>query len=112
MAKFEKGQSGNPAGRTPGQPVRMTLAVKEAILTVFDSMGGTDELLHWAKANPTIFYTKLLSKLIPLDMNIQASHTIDLKENTERITRALRGDAAVVVSTDTSDTTPQLPKPN
>jgi len=42
MAKFKKGESGNPAGRKAGTPNRTTEAVREALRTFID--GNIDDL--------------------------------------------------------------------
>lgn len=37
---------------------------RNAVLTVFDQLGGADAMKTWAEDNPTDFYTKLFSKTI------------------------------------------------
>ena len=49
--RFQPGQSGNPAGRTPGSRNRFT-ALKEAFVEAFDGIGGVNSLMGWARNNP------------------------------------------------------------
>jgi hypothetical protein len=59
-------------GRKAGSQNKVTRAIKEAVLLVFDRMGenrgktGEDEFLEWAIANQTEFY-KIAARLIPHD---------------------------------------------
>jgi hypothetical protein len=62
--RFKKGNSGNPNGRRRGTANKVTLAFREAMTVAFDEMGGTAELVTWARANPTEFY-KLAVRLVP-----------------------------------------------
>lgn len=61
---FKKGQSGNPSGRTPGTENKTTRALKEAMLAVFDELGGVTHLKTWAGKFPTEYY-KLLLRFAP-----------------------------------------------
>lgn len=36
-----------------------------SILTTFERLGGVDDMLSWASANRTVFYTQVLSRLYP-----------------------------------------------
>lgn len=69
MAKFAKGQSGNPNGRKAGVPNKTTQSVKAMILEVTEGLGGATALLAWARENEGDFYTKLLTRLIPTEVN-------------------------------------------
>ncbi len=64
---FQKGKSGNPAGRKPGTPNRTTSAMREAILEAFERAGGADYLEGLAEDDPRTFVT-LLAKLVPREL--------------------------------------------
>ena len=66
--KFKPGQSGNPAGRTPGSRNRFT-ALKEAFVEAFDGIGGVDSLMEWARNNPDKFYP-ILARLFPKEVEV------------------------------------------
>jgi len=61
---FAKGQSGNPTGRKPGTPNKLTGEVRAMVLQALEGAGGADYLLQQAQANPTAFLT-LVGKLMP-----------------------------------------------
>jgi hypothetical protein len=61
---FEPGQSGNPEGRKPGTQNKNTRALKEAILHVFEDLGGAEHLKTWAQQNQTEFY-RIFARLTP-----------------------------------------------
>lgn len=65
---FKKGQSGNPRGRKPGSQNRTTAIVKDGILAAYAGIGGDKSFQDWAKANPTEFYTRILTKLVPASL--------------------------------------------
>lgn len=54
-------------GRQVGTPNRITAAFKEAVVIVYDELGGHDAFTAWAKENPTEFY-KICARLIPGEM--------------------------------------------
>jgi len=68
--KFRKGRSGNPAGRKRGAANKTTRAFKEAVMLVFEEMGGAKSLLEWATGNPGDFY-RLASRLVPPGMPVR-----------------------------------------
>ena len=70
--KDENGKRHKTGGRQKGTPNKSTLAIKEAMLSVFaDLQAETGEenghFLEWARGNATDFY-KLSSKLLPLQV--------------------------------------------
>lgn len=68
MAKFMKGQSGNPAGRKPGALNLLSRTAKGNMQQCFDDMGGLPAFAEWAKKNQTAFY-QLYSKLLPHEVS-------------------------------------------
>lgn len=56
-------------GRQKGTPNKMSKTVKDNVLSVFDEIGGTDEMALWAADNRTEFY-RLYSKLLPIESQI------------------------------------------
>lgn len=54
-------------GRPKGTPNKLTLSVKEAILTAFHKSGGPDYLVKVAKDDPRTFCT-LLGKVVPTEI--------------------------------------------
>lgn len=61
-------------GRVKGTPNKITATVRETFERVFNELqeGKVADLGTWAKKNPTEFY-KLVSKLIPAEMSIDAA---------------------------------------
>ena len=74
MARFVKGQSGNPAGRHPGTPNRVTSAVREAVLAAFDEVGGKNYLVRLAQDDPKTFCA-LLARLVPMQLRAELDGT-------------------------------------
>lgn len=66
---FQKGQSGNPAGRKKGVKSRIPQSIKEAIEKAFDEAGGVAYLVGVAQTKPEVFCA-LLGKVLPKDMNV------------------------------------------
>ena len=64
MAKFERGISGNPAGRPKGTLNKVTTALREQILEALDHVGGVEYLKKVAMTNPQTF-CGLLGKVLP-----------------------------------------------
>lgn len=59
-------------GRKKGTPNKTTAAVKEAIQFVYEELGGNDAFVKWALTDDktlSIFYERIYTKLIPLDVN-------------------------------------------
>ena len=85
--RFQPGQSGNPAGRTPGSRNRFT-ALKEAFVEAFDGIGGVEGLMAWAKNNPDKFYP-ILARLFPKEVEVghksfAEGHVTQLQVNANR----------------------------
>lgn len=64
MAKGRK-----TGGRQKGSLNKTSLNVKEAVLRVYEKIGGDDAFAEWAKDNKTEFY-KITAKLIPRDIEL------------------------------------------
>lgn len=83
--KFEKGKSGNPAGRKKGVPNKVTQTMRETYLKVFEDLQNHEiaNLATQAQMDPKFFYS-LSSKLLPteikgsLDVEITHKHFIIL----------------------------------
>ena len=54
-------------GREFGTPNRLTAVFREAVLWVYDGLGGHAAFLQWARENPTEYY-KIAIRLIPVEM--------------------------------------------
>jgi Family of unknown function (DUF5681) len=67
---FKKGISGNPKGKPKGAINKINKAVKEVISETFNELqaDSKNNMLAWAKQNPTEFY-KLASKLLPTEVD-------------------------------------------
>ena len=85
--RFQPGQSGNPAGRTPGSRNRFTV-LKEAFVEAFDGIGGVNSLMEWARNNPDKFYP-ILARLFPKEVEVghksfAEGHVTQLQVNANR----------------------------
>lgn len=63
---FKPGQSGNPAGKPKGCLNKITADLKAALLAPFDPV----EFAKWAKNKQDSYYTLIITKLLPKDLNI------------------------------------------
>lgn len=71
------------AGRPKGSTNKIPRRVKEDIIEVFELLGGTEQMLNWAKADPrhqTEFY-KMYGRLAPTEQKVvgdadQPIHTV------------------------------------
>jgi hypothetical protein len=71
---FEKGaERAELAGRKPGGRNKLTVICREAIASGFETLGGVEGLVAWAKAdnnNLTAFYTRIWVKLLPIQIKL------------------------------------------
>ena len=54
-------------GREKGTPNKLTRAFREAVLTVYQNLGGDKQFLAWAKRNQTGYY-KIAARMIPTEV--------------------------------------------
>lgn len=55
-------------GRPKGRTNLMQREAKDYVLTTFINLGGVKAMLEWALENKGDFYTKIFTKLIPLQV--------------------------------------------
>lgn len=66
---FKKGQGGRPRG----VPNKATASVKAGIRLCYEGIGGDAAFQAWAKENPGEFYTKILTKIVPSELEHSGS---------------------------------------
>lgn len=54
-------------GRQRGTPNKVTAAFKDAVRTVYDTIGGHQAFAEWARGNPSDFY-RIAARLIPTEI--------------------------------------------
>ena len=82
-------QKGNKlSGSRRGTPNKVTQAVKDAVQTAFDEVGGADYLVQVAREDHKTFCA-LLGRVIPTQVNAELSGKVELNFNTiiERLTK-------------------------
>lgn len=42
--------------------------IRQSIEQVFNGLGGWEAMMDWAKANPTVFYSQVVPKLLPTEL--------------------------------------------
>lgn len=62
-------------GRQVGTPNRLTGAFREAVLHVYNGLGGHEAFLEWARENRTEYY-RIASRLIPTEMRQDEDRTV------------------------------------
>lgn len=69
-------------GRKKGTPNKTTAALKDNIMSAFERMGGEEALLAWAMDNQEAFFTKVLTRILPRQLDAEIKHTLvdDLSE--------------------------------
>jgi hypothetical protein len=73
--KSNRGGKRNGAGRPAGAPNKLSAAVKDNIIEVFERIGGVESMAAWATENQTQFFN-LYAKLLPLQVNADVTATI------------------------------------
>lgn len=66
-------------GRPKGSKNKSTLELKDAVLSVYDKLGGDKGLLDWAESsadNKKIFYSTMVTRLLPKYSDIQLSGNV------------------------------------
>ena len=59
-------------GRVAGTPNRVSCAVRDNVVNVFNKIGGEEGLAEWAKENRTEYY-RLWGRLLPKQINSDIS---------------------------------------
>ena len=78
MARFKKGQSGNPAGKPKGAKNKLRANLVQEILEIAQEL--KDEgigLLDTAKGNPKWFFEHFVKGLIPKNIELEAKLTVE-----------------------------------
>lgn len=65
MAKGKK-----TGGRQKGTPNKVSRAVKDDVIAVFERLGGVEHMEEWARNNPGDFYKTLFKALVPRPMEV------------------------------------------
>ena len=82
---FKPGQSGNPAGRPPGIPNKVSQTLKEMILGSLDRVGGEEYLAKLAIENSSA-YAGLIGKVLPTTLAADDSNGgLGVKMTFERV---------------------------
>ncbi|TSA07942.1 MAG: hypothetical protein D4R73_09420 [Deltaproteobacteria bacterium] len=76
---FKKGVSGNPAGKPPGTPNKLTKDMTAQTWRVFEALEADEKLnlLEVAKKNPMWFHSVFSSRIIPKDVNVRVIESFD-----------------------------------
>jgi hypothetical protein len=57
-------------GRKRGTPNKTTASVKEAIEQAYEAAGGDPAFGEWARTNQTDFYTRILTRILPKELEV------------------------------------------
>ena len=60
-------------GRKRGTPNQTTANVKAAIERAYDAAGGDEAFGLWARDNQTDFYTRILTKILPKELEVSGN---------------------------------------
>ena len=75
--KSSHGGKREGSGRKPGTPNKLSMTVKQNVISVFDEIGGVDHMKMWALENPNQFYA-IYAKLMPTQQEITGADGADL----------------------------------
>lgn len=82
-----------------GNSTPLTKLVKEVIHMAFDAMpakdsdgSGLQAFKEWAAANPTIFYTQIWVKVLPLEVKADINVTNNIAERLARAYQIIEGE--------------------
>lgn len=83
-------QPGKPktGGRHSGTPNRLTGAFREAVLHVYNGLGGHAAFLAWARENPTEYY-RIAARLIPVELRSEEDRTVTIIINRQPVPPAM-----------------------
>lgn len=77
--KSSRGGKRDGAGRPAGVPNKLSTAVKDNVIEVFETIGGVQNMAVWATENQTQFYN-LYAKLLPLQVSGENGGPIQFQE--------------------------------
>lgn len=105
-------------GRDKGVPNKITVAVKQAIMSTFDGLGGVEGFTAWARKNRTEFY-KIFARLIPTEtpssplvsINIPVGQPITDANEAARVYAEIMRDPSIDLSGITFASPAALPSP-
>lgn len=64
-------------GRIVGTPNKFTGVFREAVLSVYNGLGGHKAFLEWARENPTEYY-KIAARLIPVELRSEEDRVLNI----------------------------------
>jgi hypothetical protein len=65
------------SGRKAGTPNKVSITVKQNVISVFDEIGGIEAMATWAKDNRSEYY-RIYSRLAPVSQEISGADGADL----------------------------------